>query len=164
MKNAKNEEEDIMTVLCLYLIALDQLGHIFGKKSNKSNRVNDAIKLANKIENLNIDDDEITSIKNLRNSINHNFGLACISTNGKAVEKFTIEFDNVQKEEPIESHKVDGNWSDKSKQASTKVCPFAFINFAEKVYQIYVDSFQANKIESPLSTDELKTRFTVLHN
>ena len=70
-----DEEMDILTSLSLYLIVLDQLGHIFGSRSNKSNRVKEALEKSN--INTGLKDIELEEIADLRNSLNHNFGLAC---------------------------------------------------------------------------------------
>ncbi len=166
-----DEEMDVLTSLSLYLIVLDQLGHIFGNKSNRSNRVKDAIELKGlsliKFKGRSMTESDLNAISNLRNSINHNFGLACYNPKtGSGVFKYTICFDDDGNNKPVVNslERWNGDWCDKNEESSIHVYPFSLMNFVEDIYKSYVRSYQWNRIQSPLSLEELKTRFTLKVN
>ena len=95
-----DEEMDVLTSLSLYLIILDQLGHIFGKRSDDSNRVKDAINAANVTSKMN--EEELNAIRNLRNSINHNFGLANYNpSKGIGLFKYILCFEDDGNQKPV---------------------------------------------------------------
>ena len=161
-----DEEMDVLTALCLYLIALDQLGHIFGKQTNASNRIKDAITRSNTI--LIHTKQEKEAIANLRNSINHNFGLACYypdTKKGKMKYVLCIGKDD-GKHYPVvlPNSEWDGDWSNKKEETSTQIFPFSLMNFAEEVLASFIELHKSESIESPLGVEELKTRFTILIN
>lgn len=156
------EEMDVLTSLSLYLIVLDQLGHIFGKHNNKSNRVRDAIDLS--FTTAGMSDAELDAIKELRNSINHNFGLSsCRPGSEKGEFKFIICFDDNGNNKPVvEPHlEWNGDWFDKSEDTSFHVYPFSLMNYVEKIIESFASLIQKGKITSTLSMEELKTRFTI---
>lgn len=164
LEKYKDDAMDILTALCLYLIILDQLGHIFGKKSNRNNRIRAAIKLAHNNSGTVIEIEEIKSIERLRNSINHNFGLVSIDEkdHSKGKEKYTIIFNDDGENNPIYHNDWDGNWSDKSASTTTLVYPFSLMRFIENVLNIISQRYENGEIDSPLSVEELKARFTIL--
>ena len=160
-----DEEMDVLTSLSLYLIVLDQLGHIFGKRSNDSNRVKDAIDAANVTSKMN--EEELNAIRNLRNSINHNFGLANYNpSKGIGLFKYTLCFEDDGNQKPVVEpiKKWDGAWSDKEEDTSVHVYPFSLINYIEDIVLSFINQYTKGIIQSPLSADELKTRFTILVN
>lgn len=160
---AKDEEMDILTSLCLYLIVLDQLGHIFGPQNTKSNRVKDAIDIGNITANMS--DEELNSIKELRNSINHNFGLASHDPwQKKPGKKYTICFNDDGFQKPIidATEKWDGDWHDKNERTSVHVYPFSLIKYIESVLNSFVQQYLNGVLDSPLCEEELATRFTIL--
>lgn len=168
---SSDEEMDVLTSLSLYLIVLDQLGHIFGNKSNRSNRVKDAIELKGlsliDCRGRAMTESDLNAISQLRNSINHNFGLA--SFNPKIQSgffKYTICFDDDGDNKPVANslERWNGDWCDKSEESSIHVYPFSLMNYVEDIYKSYVISYQWNRIQSPLSLEELKTRFTLKVN
>lgn len=175
--NARDEAMDILTSLCLYLIVLDQLGHVFRKSNRGCNKVGEAITQSEMDKKYHLDAKDVKSIKELRNSINHNFGLAsckCSSKKDKekekvvGKEKFIICFDNDENHKPVErgGDAWDGNWEDennkKSAKTSTLVYPFSLMNLAEDVLKSFIYKVRNGTISSPLSNGELKSRFTII--
>ena len=161
-----DEEMDLLTSMSLYFIVLDQLGHIFGDlRNNNSNKVKEAI------EKSNIDSGlisaEIDEIANLRNSINHNFGLACYSPSKKnGVFKYTICFDDDGNQKPVVDavEEWEGDWCDKSEKTSVHVYPFSLMNYVEQILNSFIEQHQKGTLKSPLCVEELKTRFTLINN
>lgn len=163
-KGSQDEAMNILTALSLYLIVLDQLGHIFASNTNKSNRTGLAIKLCKSISTHELSDKDINSIEHLRNSINHNFGLAAVNnTKNIGIEKFSIIIDDNGNHKPFNNEiQWDGNWHDKTTETSTQIYPFSLINLIEDTLQYFVILYINHNIKSPLSTEELKTRFTIV--
>ena len=168
---SSDEEMDVLTSLSLYLIVLDQLGHIFGNISNRSNRVKDAIELKGLsligYRGRAMTESDLNAISQLRNSINHNFGLASYNPQIQSgVFKYTICFDDDGDNKPVANslERWNGDWCDKSEESSIHVYPFSLMNYVEDIYKSYVISYQWNRIQSPLSLEELKTRFTLKVN
>ena len=160
---SSDEEMDVLTSLSLYLIILDQLGHIFGPRNKSSNRVKDALEKSIIVSNLT--DVELTEIAALRNSISHNFGLASYNTNQNVgVFKYIICFDDDGNQKPVIDaiEKWGGDWCDKNDNTSVHIYPFSFINYVEQILNSFVKQHQEGKLESPLSVEELKTRFTII--
>ena len=161
-----DDEMDVLTSLCLYLIVLDQLGHIFRERTTASNRIKDAIMLSNMV--LIYAEQEKEVIANLRNSINHNFGLACYNPpkkNGKTKYVLCIGEDD-GKHYPVilPNSEWNGDWSDKKEETSTQIFPFSLMNFAEEVLASFIELHKSESIESPIGVEELKTRFTISIN
>ena len=160
-----NEEMDILTSLSLYLIVLDQLGHIFGSRSKKGNRVKEALENSN--INTGLKDIELEEIAGLRNSINHNFGLACYNPDRNlGVKKYTICLVEDGKQKPIVDaiKKWEGDWCCKNEDTSVHVHPFSLINLIEKVIDSYIKQYNDEKLYTPLCVEELKTRFTIVRD
>ena len=156
---SSDEEMDVLTSLSLYLIILDQLGHIFGPRNKSSNRVKDALDKSIIVSNLT--DVELGEIAALRNSICHNFGLASYSTSQNVgVFKFIICFDDDGNQKPVIDaiEKWGGDWCDNT---SVHIYPFSLINYVEQILNSFVKQHQEGKLESPLCVEELKTRFTI---
>jgi len=160
-----DEEMDILTSLSLYLIVLDQLGHIFGSRSNKSNRVKEALEKSN--INTGLKDIELEEIADLRNSINHNFGLACYNpSRNLGVRKYTICIVEDGKQQPIVDaiKEWEGDWCCKNDNTSVHIYPFSLINLIERVIDSYIKQYNDEKLYTPLCVEELKTRFTIRIN
>lgn len=162
----KNENMNVFTSLCLYLIVLDQLGHIFGDRHcKKSNRTGIAISNS-QLYNVQEKDLKIKAIEGLRNSINHNFGLACYNPKSDIGEiKYTLCFnDDGDKQDPIvlAKEKWQGNWCDKRKETATYIYPFSLMNLIEKVLEKHITKYTNGEIDTLLCVEELKTRFTII--
>ncbi len=161
-KAHQEEEMDIFASLSLYLIVLDQLGHIFGGRCNKSVRIREAIKKSK--TSISFSEEELDAITRLRHSLNHNFGLANYNpTDNKGNIKFEII---MEKNEHLKfvvcpSPPWSGNWCDKSESSSTKLYAFSFINYLEnEVLKSFVEQVRNETISTHLCVEELKTRFT----
>lgn len=157
----QDEEMDVLTSLCMYLIALDQLGHIFGERNSGSNRVGVAIERSKNV----LSPDCTNSLKDLRNSINHNFGLSCYNERknvGK--KKYTLVLVDDGENSPVEESKEIwlGNWCDKDERTSTHIYPFSLMNYAEKIINSFIKQFKDGTLKTPLCVEELKTRFTII--
>lgn len=157
--NANHEEMDAMTALSLYLIILDQLGHIFDKKKVKSVKIEEAIDL---VEPPLFKSDEAKAITNLRNSLNHNFGLAnCYK--GQGTHKFVLHFKS-NEDIPIvlPTTEWDGIWSNKSESSSCHIHVFAMCKSIESIVSNIIEQYKEGKLYPSISdAEELATRFTI---
>ena len=156
--NRKNADEcDCFNALTLYLIALDQLGHIFvhGRMSVKV----DGILEKSGVEDFK-NEKVRTAIENLRNSLCHNFGLA---NNRWHYNKFTLSYNNENAIVTLPHKEWDGIWSDKSKETQTIVNVFPLCNAIEKVIKSIVEKYENGEISCVIkNVEELKTRFTLI--
>lgn len=151
------EEHDVLTSVILYLIVLDQLGHVFGKiKSNSSNSVTDAIN--NTSYRTILSQKQKDAVRQLRNSLCHNMGLASYNPEGKTItHQFTMLFDD-KNENNIRngiSVKVE------SEVKNVKVNLFALCNMVEDVLQEHIKKYQNTDFTSSLDVEILKNRFIV---
>ena len=162
-KAHQEEEMDVFTSLSLYLIVLDQLGHIFGGRCNNSVRIKEAIKKSK--SSISFSEEELDAITKLRHSLNHNFGLANYNpTDNKGNIKFEIIMGKIEPQKFIVRPSIpwSGNWCDKSESSSTKFYAFSFINFVEnEVLKSFVEQVRNETISTHLCVEELKTRFTI---
>lgn len=156
--NRKNADEcDCFNALTLYLIALDQLGHIFAPRQ-KSVKVGEILKKSG-VEEFR-DDKVQTAIENLRNSLCHSFGLA---NNRSPYNKFTLSYNNENAIVTLPHKEWDGIWSDKSKETQTIVNVFPLCNAIEKVIKSIVEKYENGELSCVIDdVEELKTRFTLI--
>ncbi len=157
------EEMDVLTSLSLYLIVLDQLGYIFGSQISSNNRIGDAIIIANVPTHMN--GNEQDAIVNLKNSINHNFSLINYNQLSDIIEqKYSFFFVEDGNQKPIIESKEEweGDRPDKDNCTSFHVYPFSLINYAEEIIKSIIRLYEKGIIQSPLSVDELTTRFTII--
>lgn len=153
--NRKNADEcDCFTALTLYLIVLDQLGHIFINPYR--NTMID--KVLEKYGNDDFKDNRIVeAVKNLRNSLCHNFGLA------NTKYKFSLNFNSYDGIIKVPDKKFNIDWSDKSKETQTIVNVFPLCNAIEKVIKSIVEKYENGELSCVIDdVEELKTRFTLI--
>lgn len=150
---------DAFSALSLYLIALDQLGHLF-VKGKESVKVGEILKKAKISEFGN--EDIRKAIKQLRNSLCHNFGLA---NNRKPFYKFTLDFNDENKIIELPMKVWDGNWSDKMKETQTTINIFPLCNAIEKAINSVITQYEHGEILCVISDlEEIKSRFTLLQS
>ena len=148
---------DAFSALSLYLIALDQLGHLFvkGKESVKVGAILKKAKIAEFGK-----EDTRKAIKQLRNSLCHNFGLA---NNRKPFYKFTLDFEKIDKIIEMPAKVWDGNWADKSEETQTTIYVFPLCSAIEKAIDSVILQYKNGKINCEIiDMEEIKSRFTVL--
>lgn len=117
--------------ILLYLIFLDQVGIIFKPKNEKEikasrNRGSEIKRTLRYFSSL--DNSEISIIRNLRNSLSHNLGLATTSY------KFTLSIENssvIIKD----GKKWNGNFNDKNDETQTTIYVQNLIELAENIYE-----------------------------
>ena len=153
--NRKNADEcDCFNALTLYLIALDQLGHIF-VSGRKKLEVGEMLKRS-RIEEFR-DEEVQTAIENLRNSLCHNFGLA------NTKYKFSLNFNSYDGIIKVPDKKFNIDWSDKSKETQTIVNVFPLCNAIEKVIKSIVEKYENGELSCVIDdVEELKTKFTLI--
>ena len=149
---------DVFTALILYLVALDQLGHVF--INNKKNvKICDLLKLSNVSQFK--DRRILNAVKNFRNSLCHNFGLA---NNKRPFYKFTIDYKDREQILKLPQKTWKGVWNDKTEETQTIVYIFPLCNALEQVIDSITHQYTIGEISSSLSLEELKTRFTIITN
>ena len=150
---------DAFSALSLYLIALDQLGHLF-VKGEESVKVSGILKKAKISEFRN--EDIRKAIKQLRNSLCHNFGLANCR---KPFYKFTLDFYEENKVIEMPMKGWNGEWSDKSEETQTTVYVFPLCNAIEKAIESVITQYEHGEIQCVINEiEEVKSRFTILRS
>lgn len=161
----RNEESfyrDVFTVLTLCMIILDQLGHIF-TVSKRSVRIQELLKIQELMDirtKYSLADNDISVLSNLRNSLNHNFGLASTGKNNH--HKFLICLNEMKELIAHPQPEWKGDWNDKRQETSVKINAFMFISFVGEVLNKICELVEEGKLNSTLQGEELKTRFTIL--
>ncbi|HEY5370510.1 MAG TPA: hypothetical protein VIJ75_16115 [Hanamia sp.] len=149
-----------------YLIFLEQVGSIFKPKNsiriNKTNGIFCSLKYFSSLS----DENKINSIKALRNSLTHKFGLATErNPKEKPPRKFLISIERDSEIVKLPNKNWDGEFSDKSDNTSTTIFIIDLIILIERVYQKIVEANKADKLEIVLNDgmEELKARFTIVY-
>lgn len=158
-----SNESELFTALFLYLNILEQIGLLFCEDTSENNNVINAI---NKFDSQ-INSEERFAIKNLRNSLAHNFGLVNYNpANKKPTHKFTIDWGDKSKkviELPIK--KWDGNYADKSEETSYIVNAFALIKLVHQIINEVITQYKNNTLSFAIEDlEEIKARFTIIVN
>lgn len=160
--NEQPVDEKMMIGITMYLILLDLIGCLFersGKSVSCKNGIKKALALFSDFEN-----NEISAIVDLRNSLAHNFGLAPDKRNDKKKNKFTLSFSDGDKAITLPTKSWNGNYSDKKDDSSTKIGVYDFCNEIEHVVTELTEVYNTGKLEfnKEMSEDEIKARFTIL--
>ncbi|EHO68661.1 hypothetical protein [Segatella maculosa] len=156
-----SDEAELFSALLLYLNALEQIGTLFCKEEEVENGIKKAISA---FCPKTFGEDETKAIKNLRNSLAHNFGLVNYNQrNKKPTEKFTICFDD--KEEIIvelPKRKWEGSFKDKSDDAQCKIYVFPLIRMIEQIISKVKKQYKNDTLSFAIEDlEEIKARFTI---
>ena len=148
--------------LILYLILLDLIGCLFGKrtgvKCNGRNGIERALKAFSKLG-----DKEIRAIVYLRNTLAHNFGLAT-EENANEKFKYILSFDIDAPAIQLPSISWTGDYSDKNDSSSTVVGVYALCDEIEKVVSYIYKIYDEGDLTFLKDTTEVSSRFTVIVN
>lgn len=150
------DEADLFSGVILYLIILEQLGTIFDCSPN--NHIINILKRY--ADGLSMG--EIKAIKNLRNSLAHNYGLVAYNPKDKPICKFILSFSietNVVKKSIVKWNK---KFDNKSDDCSILIYVFPLIDLVEDIITKIIKEFQNKKLSCRLSKEELEARFTIL--
>lgn len=156
-----SDNAEIFSALMLYLNVLEQIGTLFCKTSKKK-----YCPIINAITDFypkEMQDKEKQAIKNLRNSLAHNFGL--VNLKGKSpTHKYTICFQNEGKK-IIELPKTKWNkdYTDQSEKTSCLVYAFPLMTLVEDILSEIIKKYKQNKLKFAMPIEEVKSRFTVLN-
>lgn len=149
---------DAFSALTFYLIALDQLGHIF-IKNKRTVRVSDILELSGIVE-FNEEETRM-AIQQLRNSLCHSFSLA---NDKKPIYKYVLCFDDEEMIVKLPLVKYNSDWKDKSEDSKTIIYVFPLCNAIEKAIANIVSLFERGEIQCRVTEiEELETRFTILN-
>jgi len=160
------EDGFYMTSLLLYLNCLEQIGSLFEDDEHGINRaVNE---FHNKRTNRKLDEvteDELTAIRNLRNSLAHNLGLVNINPKTKeATHKYTLEFTYKSGSRIVDLPPIpfNGDYTDKMEETSVKIYVPALIEMVEGVIAEVQNRFKSGTLKPDESRfSEIQTRFTI---
>jgi len=143
-----------------YLILLEQIGSIFTPlKKNIITNSNGIYRALTYFSNLG--DTEKQSIKALRNSLAHSFGLA---TDNTKKEKFKFSLSIESNTDIIRPKNWTGNYIDKSEESITTVFIIDLINLIEDIFRKVNDQWKSGQLKtfSPDEIDKLKARYTLI--
>ncbi|MEQ8909387.1 MAG: hypothetical protein RIC95_09355 [Vicingaceae bacterium] len=139
-----------------YLIILDLIGSLFSKQTANKQRKNG---LENALENFTVlKKEEKDAIKELRNSLAHNFGL------GQPKNIFSLSNSYPKMISLPESKNDFFVTKSKSKDSYTKINDVKLCSFVEEVFNEVKKCFGSNelKLKNGLNEQEIKSRFTFL--
>ncbi len=155
--------EHFFTGIAMYLIALDCIGCLFENTTIKPLDDNNSIVRA--LESFSaLKNKEIEAVKDLRNTLAHNFGLATESKGGakKTKHKFTLSFSDKAEAIKLPKKDWDGDFGNKKQSCSTIIGVSAFCNLAESIIANVYDSYEKGLLKLRVSEEQVKARFTVL--
>lgn len=145
------------------LIFLETIGIIFKPKNNKHTSLKNGI--ARSLSYFSkLSKSEIATIRSLRNSFAHNFGLAIVNDRKKSnlTHKFILSIEKSDKVIALPEQKWTGNFNDKSDKTATKVYVFNLIKVMEEVYQNILSLNEKEEIELAIPKDKLYTCYSIL--
>lgn len=155
--------EHFFTGIAMYLIALDCIGCLFENTTIKP--VDDNNSIVRALESFSaLKNREIEAVKDLRNTLAHNFGLATESKGGakKTKHKFTLSFSDKAEAIKLPKKDWDGDFGNKKQSCSTIIGVSAFCNLAESIIANVYDSYEKGLLKLRVSEEQVKARFTVL--
>lgn len=155
--------EHFFTGIAMYLIALDCIGCLFENTTIKP--VDDNNSIVRALESFSaLKNKEIEAVKDLRNTLAHNYGLATESKGGakKTKHKFTLSFSDKAEAIKLPKKDWDGDFGNKKQSCSTIIGVSAFCNLAESIIANVYDSYEKGLLKLRVSEEQVKARFTVL--
>lgn len=155
------EYESLFVGIATYLIALETIGCAFqnvNKSSNESNAIKRALAMFSSLDTRQMD-----AIKDLRNTLAHNFGLATEArSKRKYNHKFTLSMSDESQDVILPEKEWDGNFDNKDEQYSTKIGVFSFCNLMESIISKVIDCHSKGQLQLRIGENEAKARFTIL--
>lgn len=156
--------EHFFSGLAMYLIAIDCIGCLFENSTitPKTENNNSIIRALKSFSSL--DDERIEAVKDLRNTLAHNFGLATESKGGvkKTKHKFTLSFSDKAEAIKLPKKDWDGDYDDKKQSRSTIIGVSSFCDLAESIITNVYSCYESGSLKLRIDENEATTRFTVL--
>lgn len=158
-------DEKMMIGLTMYLILLDLIGCLFERKDKSvkcKNGVKRALTLFSKLE-----PQKIEAIKDLRNSLTHNFGLATETIKDKKEKeneghKFTLSFTNDDPIIKLPTKEWNNKYEDKEDESSTVIGVYTLCNEIENIIKELMNTYKSGNLKFKLLDEEIKSRFTII--
>lgn len=147
--------------LISYLIFLEQIGSLFRPKdsykilSDESNGINCALSYFSTL-----DENKISAIRALRNSLTHKFGLA---TQNKGVNSFKFTLSIERNSDILHLGNWSGDFTDKNETSFTTVFIFDLIDLIEMIYKEICKGWAEQTIISLIPLNEINTRYTIIY-
>ena len=136
-----------------YLLILDMIGVVFGKQRDVGKRIEEVLLEFGEV----ICEKERKAISCLRNCLAHNYGLA---DGGKKI-KFILN-NSCDEMIILPDNEWSGNYSDKEESTSTTINPQKLIDKIEGIYSEVKKQVLEGKLNTKLTVEELKSRFTII--
>lgn len=157
--------EHFFSGLAMYLIAIDCIGCLFDNKTTLSEEKNSIGRALTSFSSL--DKVRIEAVKDMRNTLAHNFGLATenILPNGnpkKCKHKFTLSFSDDAEAIKMPTTEWDGDYNNKEETTSTIIGVAAFCELMESIIANVYECNKNGQLKLRISENEAKARFTVL--
>ena len=156
--------EHFFSGLAMYLIAIDCIGCLFENSTitPKIENNNSIIRALKSFSSL--DDERIEAVKDLRNTLAHNFGLATESKGGakKTMHKFTLSFSDKAEAIKLPKKDWDGDYDDKKQRRSTIIGVSSFCDLTESIIANVYSCYESGSLKLRIDENEAKSRFTVL--
>lgn len=156
-----SDEAELFSALLLYLNVLEQIGALFCNDKDYGSIVN----AFNAFVPDKLNKEEICAVKNLRNSLAHNFGLVNYNQRTKKpTVKFSICFTD-DKETIVElpRRKWNGSFDDKSDETQCKIYAFPLIKWIEQILIEVKERFKSGTLSFAIEDlEEIKARFTII--
>ncbi len=155
--------EHFFTGIAMYLIALDCIGCLFENTTIKP--VDDNNSIVRALESFSaLKNKEIEAVKDLRNTLAHNYGLATESKGGtkKTKHKFTLSFSDNTNAIRIPKKDWDGDYANKRQSNSTIIGVPSFCDLIETIIANVYKCNESGSLKLRIENNEAKARFTIL--
>lgn len=153
-----SDEADIFTSLLIYLNCLEQIGILFCER----NKVNPIKKAINNFSSESLSSEKVNVLKNLRNSLAHNFGLVNVNPKNKPLNKFLLIFEHNDEIVKLPNKKWNGEYTVKSEETSTVIYTYSVIELVEQIIAKLQNCCVNEEVDFSIDIEEVKSRFTVL--
>lgn len=160
------DNEFFFSGLAMYLIAIECLGCLFDNTAVLSEKNESGIGRALKSFSS-LDKARIEAVKDLRNTLAHNFGLATENMLPKGnpkkyKHKFTFSFSDDAEAIKMPTTEWDGDYNNKEETTSTIIGVAAFCELMESIIANVYECNKNGQLKLRVSENEAKARFTVL--
>lgn len=159
-------ESSKMLGLVLYLILLDQLSDIFPMLGVTSNPNENGIVRMLRQAGTPLQDSEMIAVKNLRNSLAHNFGLASKPENKDPYFRYSLDYSRHDSGQIITTAKstASSDFGTDDGQMQTTISVPLLIEHIESILQDVIDKQKLSNYGDILKDkDELRVRFTTVY-
>lgn len=157
-----SDEGDLFLSLFLYLNCLEQIGILFCPVVGSDK--NGIVRAISKFASGFLNEKEIETLKCLRHSLAHSFGLVNVLPSGMPTHKFQLSLDDsCSTIIRTEITPWDKDYSNKTEDTSVIAYVFSIIRFVETIISKVKKEYTKGTLNFIISEEEVKSRYTIIY-